>query len=65
MKPAGLVETDLVRLHAQRGEAARGAIGEHHPHQLAAVRNVVVKPRLHEDFFHRRGQAFRPVGDRC
>ena len=62
MEFAGFVKANLVGLDAERGKAARGAVGEHDPHQFPAMRNVVVQPRLHHDFLHRGGEAFGSVG---
>ena len=58
---AGRCQIDLIGLDAQRSEPARGTVGEHRPHQLAAVRDVVVQPRLHDDLLHRRCEPFRPI----
>src|SRR3546814_3589376 len=38
MEMAGLLERPVVRLDIQRGEAPRGAVGQHDPHQLLRAR---------------------------
>ena len=61
MELPGLGEPDLVRLDPQRREPTSRAVGEHDPYELPAVRLIVVEPGMHEDFFHRRGEALGAV----
>src|SRR3546814_4183832 len=58
MEMAGLLERPVVRLDIQRGEAPRGAVGQHDPHQLLRARIVVVEPGVHQQPLERgRGAA--------
>ena len=45
----------------ERGEPARGALGQHDPDDLARARVVVVEAGVEQELFHRRGHALRAV----
>ena len=62
MEFARFFQRHLVVLDAERGEPARGAIGQHDPNQFAAVRFLVVDSLLHRDLFHGGGETFGTVG---
>ena len=61
MKFAGFCKVYFVGLNAERGEPPRGPICKHDPDKFLAARRIVIKPGLHDDFFHRGCKAFRTI----
>lgn len=52
----------IIGLDSEGSQPSRGAVREHDPNELAAMRLVVVETRLHQHFFHCCRKSFRALG---